>query len=320
MTTTMNVVAMPIAKRLEIVLRKAASLLPGDVGRRLLDLLSPTALAVMAGVVAIWAGSHFVGVGEVADVVLLAAGWLAIGGAAFDGGRKLVSFATGMASAKSGADLDRAAHDLADAVATLGIDVVLGLLLRGKPNTTFREAFRPEMSFPTNKQFASVMPKGGPSRMYEARIVFTKARDAGRGGTGAVDNVAKVGRGYYPEARSATDAIRDVRRTVHHERVHQRLTQGFSLLGRPALYMKMGAYKRSYILRYIKEAAAEAYGIAKTGGVRPGELTGMQFPLNNNYGITLAKMGHEAKGILLGPVVVGGATLNATFGMIRDDR
>jgi hypothetical protein len=320
MTTTMDISAMPTTRRLEIVLRKAASLLPGGLGRRLLELLSPTALAVMAGVVVIWAGSHFVGVGEVADVVLLAAGWLAIGGAALDGGRKLVAFATGTASAKSAADLDRAARDLANAITILAIDVVLGLLLRGKPKTTFREPFRPEVSFPKCRQFASVMPKGGPTRMYEAKIVFTRARDAGRGGTGPVDNLAKVGRGYYPEAKASENAIRDVRRTVHHERVHQRLTQAFSLLGRPALYMKLGAYKRSYILRYIEEAAAEAYGIAKSGGVRPGELTEMQFPLNGSYGITLAKMGEEAKGILLGPVVVGGATLNATFRVIDDDR
>ena len=311
---------MPMTARLELVSKKAAGLLPGDLGRRLLELMSPTSIAVMAGVVAIWAGSHFVGVGEFVDVVLLAAGWIAIGSGALQGGKKLIAFAISTQSAKSVADLDRAARELADAITILGIDVVLGLLFRGEPKGTFREPFKPEVKLPTYRQFAKVMPKGGPTRMYEARLVFTKAKFAASGGTHPVTNTATVGRNFYPEAKPVAQAVRDVRKTVYHERVHQRLTQAFSLLGRPALYMRMGAYKRSYILRYIEEACAETRGLAKVGGVQPGELTALQFPLNGNYGITVVKLRSEAKGILLGPVAVVGATYYAIFGQIHDDR
>lgn len=80
----------------------------------------------------------------------------------------------------------------------------------------------------------------------------------------------------------------------------------------------MDAYKRSYILRYIEEAAAEAYGLRKVGGVQPGELTHIEFALNGNYGITVARVDEEAHGILLGPVVVGGATFNAYYGFLHD--
>lgn len=316
--STNRIAAMSTADKLGMVVRKAATLLPTDVGRHLLAFVSPSALATMAGVVVIWAGAHFFGVGEIADVVLLAAGWMVIGSGALQGGRKLIEFAVATQSAATQADLDRAAHALADAITIIGIDVVLTLLFKNRPKTTFHEPFQPQIAIPSYRQFARVMPKSGPTRMYEAKLIFTKSRWAGQGGTAPVTNNATVGRNYYPEARSLEDAVRGVRRTVYHERVHQRLTQAFSLLGRPALYMKMGAYKRSYILRYIEEAAAEAYGIAKTGGLRPGELSGIQFPLNGNYGVTLVQMGGEAKGILLGPVTVGGASFQAYYGLIDD--
>jgi hypothetical protein len=107
------------------------------------------------------------------------------------------------------------------------------------------------------------------------------------------------------------------RRCTTH-RIHQRLTQAFALLGNPGLYVRMGAYKRSFILRYVEEACAEAYALAKVGGVNSGELTALQFPLNGNYGITVARMQSELKGVLLGPVVVGGATYHAAYGTIHD--
>lgn len=55
--------------------------------------------------------------------------------------------------------------------------------------------------------------------------------------------------------------------------------------------MKMGAYKRSYVLRYLEETAAGAWRLHKIGGGRPGELSALDFPLNGNYGVTLSKLG-----------------------------
>lgn len=310
--------AMPLVERLGVVIRTAAGLLPGDVGRHLLAMISPEALTMIAVVVALWAGSHFVGAGEVADVLLLWTGWIAIGTGALKGTEQLVAFALSTFLARRTADLDRAAHELADAVTILGIDVALGLLFRGRPKKTFSDE---DMygKLPPYRGFAGVMPKGGPTAMYKARLSFTKDRFTGQGGTQESTNIARVGRNFVPEVRSAKEAARELRKTVYHERVHQRLTQAFSLLGRPGVYIKLGAYKRSFILRYIEEAAAEAYGLYKIGGARSRELTAIQFPLNGYYGITLAKMGHEAHGILLGPVVVGGSTFIAYYGLIDRD-
>ncbi|BCH58787.1 hypothetical protein RvVAR0630_14110 [Agrobacterium vitis] len=232
----------------------------------------------------------------------------------------MLAFAVGTNSARNDADLDKAAKDLADAVTILGVDVVLGLLLKGKPKGTFKTTFLEGSKVPSYGEYARVMRKAGPTRMYEARLIFTRKLYAGQGGTRLGDNRATIGRNFYPESKPLAGAITDLRKTVYHERVHQRLTQALSLLGRPALYSRMSAYKRSYILRYIEEAAAESYGLAKTQGLRNSDYAGIQFPLNGKYGITVLDMKREAQGILLGPVTVGGATMNAYYGLIEDAR
>ncbi len=305
-----------LSQKLEAVLRKSEALLPDDVGRHLLAIISPASLAIMAGVVAVWAASHFVGVGEVADVVLLLTGWLTIGGAALDGTRKMIRFALTTHNARTDVDLDRAARDLADAVSILGVDVALGLLFKGRPKGTFKTLHG---SMPSYKVFRSVMPAGGPTRMYEAEVIFTKDKFAGEGGTDP-QNVARVGRDRVPGALPKEAARRNFRKGYYHERVHQRLNQGFSLLGRPALYLKLGAYKRSYTLRYLEEAAAEARALWKVGGPVHPEPVWYKFPYDKRYQITLALIGHEANGLLLGPVTVGGATYNAYFGLFHGDK
>ena len=137
-----DVARMSLTDRLEVVVRRAAALVPGDAGRRLAELVSPEALAIMAGVVAVWAASHFVGVGEIADVALLVGGWLTIGAGAVAGCRKLLSFGLGTYNARTKADLERAAKDLAEAVGILGVDVALGLLFKGRPKGTFGNSYK----------------------------------------------------------------------------------------------------------------------------------------------------------------------------------
>ena len=88
-----NVAALTLEQKLEEVVHRAARLLPGDAGRRLLAFVSPESLATMAAVVVIWAGSHFFGVGEIADVILLLGGIATVGMTAVDGGKTLKAFA-----------------------------------------------------------------------------------------------------------------------------------------------------------------------------------------------------------------------------------
>lgn len=50
-----DVAHMSLTDKLEVVVRRAAALVPGDAGRRLAELVSPEALAIMAEIVAVWA-------------------------------------------------------------------------------------------------------------------------------------------------------------------------------------------------------------------------------------------------------------------------
>jgi len=44
-------------------------------------------------------------------------------------------------------------------------------------------------------------------------------------------------------------------------------------------------------------------------------LRGLKFPINAHYEITLAQVGTEARGILLGPIVVAGMILLVHHGL-----
>lgn len=303
----MDVLRLSTEQRLGIVFRRAAARLPAEAGRQLLQFVTPEALAVIAAVVAVWAGSHFFGVGEVADAVLLVTGWIALGSAALTGCRKLVDFGIGTVRAKTEADLDKAAADLAEAVAILGINLVLSLLFKGRPRGTFVESFKGEL--PPFAAAADRLPASGPFRMIEAELIFTKGKWIGLGGTDGY-NVARVGRDWVPGSVKLETALEAVRETVFHERVHQRISQFFSLFGKRGQYLAKGAYRRSVILRYLEEAAAEAVGKSQTHGTREAVLMAIRFPIEGPYAITLVKMGLEARGVLLGPVIVGGVTYN----------
>lgn len=314
----MNVLSMSLSQRLGIVFHKAAALLPGEAGRHLKAALTPEALATMAGVVALWAISHFVGVGEVADCVMLAVGWLTIGSDAVVAAKKLIDFAMGTHGARTEADLDVAARDLSTAVTTLGVDAVLAMLFKGRPAGTLKTVHGPPVI--SYRNYRRLMPPAGPFRMYRADIIFTKSKYAGPGATSWATNTATIGRNFFPGAKTSKQAAVDVQEAIRHERVHQRLTQAFSLLGRPAMYARYGAYKKSFILRYIEEVIAETWGDVATRGVRQGIVDGFRFPLNGRYGVSILKMGAEAKGIVLGPVIVGGVPYQAWYGVIHDDK
>jgi len=308
-----DVARMSLTNRLEVVVRRAAALVPGDAGRRLAELVSPEALAIIAGIVTVWAASHFVGVGEIADVALLVGGWLTIGAGAVAGCRKLLSFGLGTYNARTEADLERAAKDLAEAVGILGIDVALGLLFKGRPKGTFGNSY--EGALPPIRRALPQMPRAGPLHRYEFRIIYTRGKFAGQGGT-TPTNVARIGRDAG--GQSVVAAARDMRKAAHHEVVHLWLNRAFSALGRPAIYARMGAYKRSYILRYLEEAMAEARSQRLVPRIE-GEVPAYKFPLNPTYDITRRKMGAEAKGVLLGPVTVSGATWQAWYGLASDN-
>ena len=303
----MNVNTMDLQGKLQVSMTKAAALLPAEVGQHLLALITPQALATMAGIVVIWAGSHFFGIGEIADVILLIVGWVAVGGVAAEAGKKLYDFAIKTHSARTEADLDAAAHDLADAITLLGVDTVLALLLRKKPGDTFKTPFKGRAMPRYSSDIAARMslPRNGGWR-YTPKIKITKHRDVVQGGTKPWGDI-EVGRNYYPSAMSKEEAYKQMLTTLYHEQVHMTIAPKFYLLRELRVFIHQSGYNKSFILRYLEESFAETIGLLRAKGMsRDYIVEGFKFPLGNTYEITFTLLRHEAAGILLGPVVVGG--------------
>lgn len=311
----MNVASMPLSAKLERVVREAAVLLPGDTGRRLLMLITPAALATMAVVTGVWAFAHFFGVGEIADVIILVVGVAAIGGSAAQAAEKLVGFAIGTYHAKSDADLHRAAVDLAAAISIIGVDVTLALLLHNRPKSVFRTSFNGKVK-PYSEAFPQALPRNGRFR-YKPSVKFDPTMDAGHGKTDWLGN-SSIGIARDRSVMPDDEANKRIAMAITHERVHRILKPKLYLLRQVRMYAIRSAYKRSYILRYLEEAFAEGLSTAKHVGISKEEFLRVKnFPFDRRYEITKEDLRTEGKGILLGPVVVGGATYNLYYGHIR---
>lgn len=104
--------------------------LPKETKQAFLSLISPTALKFTVGTLAVWAGSHLVGVGEELDVLLLGIGYACVGWAAFEGVASIVKSVTLAVDARTEKDLGRAAELFARGLTQLGINTILILLTR----------------------------------------------------------------------------------------------------------------------------------------------------------------------------------------------
>lgn len=240
----MNIAAMSVQDRLGVIVPKAAALLPGDMGRRLLAFVTPAALATMAAVVAVWAGAHFFGAGEIADVIMLVVGYAALGGSALEAGRHFVHFAVRTKRATTPADLDAAAKELAAGISIVEVDGTLALLFKNRPNKAFKTVFRPETIVPYSKMFGRPLPRNG-HWYYRPTIRFTKKELVGYGKTSPTGDVI-IGRDWYPGGDvKVAKAASQIRKAIAHESVHRFLAVKFYFLRELRMYIHIGAYKRS---------------------------------------------------------------------------
>src|SRR3546814_5029841 len=78
-------------------------------------------LALVVGTLVVWAGSHAIGVGFVADAALLAIGFSLAGWAIFDGIKFLAKFFNLTMNASSIAELEEAAKQFANGAMAIGV-------------------------------------------------------------------------------------------------------------------------------------------------------------------------------------------------------
>jgi uncharacterized membrane protein YeaQ/YmgE (transglycosylase-associated protein family) len=213
------------ADRLGEVLKRTLSKVGPDVQAQLAALIDPTTLEIMAGVLAAWVVSHAFGLGEIIDVILAVGGAVAVGWSVLDGIDHLYEFAKGTYEGQTSEDFDAAAEHLAQAIAILGMQVVLAILFCG--------AKKPRTGTGGRLPVGSA-PRNNPWR-YTPGITRDGMLAAGAGETNWWGDVKVSTRGSVTDRRLATV----------HEKVHQFLAPKFYFLREYRASNRATSYVRS---------------------------------------------------------------------------
>lgn len=252
-------------KRLGETFTRCLPKLGPEARAQLAALITPEALAIIAGVLVAWVVSHAFGIGAVVDIVILTVGILGVGMAIFTGLDHLYEFATGAYRARTEQDLERAAEHLAQAIVILGVQAVLAVLFRrARPPLTGRGG-RPPVGQP---------PWAPPGWRYQPRTRAVNDPDLspGEGRTTAWGDIRY----------SMFGAVQDQRLALLHERVHQFLTPKIYFLRQFRVEAAQASYMRSSLRRYLEEALAETAAQLGVHGFRQ-FFTGVRFPVRNGY-------------------------------------
>jgi hypothetical protein len=293
------------AEKVGEAIRRALPLIGPEAREEASKLLDPLVLATVAGVLTAWVISHFVGIGEIVDVILLAAGVFAIGMSVFDGVSELFQFANAALHASGESDLDNAAKHFADAVAILGIQAVLSVLLRSAPRT-FRGG-RVKVGAPP--PFA----RGAVSR---PPLRSTRALPPAHGETGAWGDIVISRLGTSQDRRIA----------ALHENVHRVLTPKLNALRTFRISNRSSSYARSALSKYLEEALAETIAQVGVNGFGSA-FSGIAFPVKNGYvtifrevvrnGRVLRPFGPELGGICASGFGIGGTRYEIRWSMMK---
>jgi hypothetical protein len=268
--------------------------LPPQLAHEVDALLSSENLALAAGTLTLWAGSHLFGVGELVDVALLLMGAFTVGWSITQVLDQLLAFGGAAVHAKDDRDLDRAARAFAAAAVAAGITAIMAVLLRRSAESlrSTRGLSLREIAVPEQPGLVNVDPPPEANGLFsKSTVTGTRSLPAGEGNTTAFGDVT------YSTAGSASER----QLTRLHELVHSFLSPRFRLMRGFRARLAMSAYARSAIVRYLEEALAESFAQLRVNGVA-GLLTGVRFPITNGY-LSLQQLlceGAEIGKILLG--------------------
>jgi hypothetical protein len=297
-----NVAAMPLTERLREVLTRSKKNFGPDVGAAIDSLLSPTNLAILAGTLTVWAGSHFFGVGEIVDVLLLVVGAFTIGWSIGDVARDLYTFTERTVNARTEADLDAAAQAFSHAIVLAGITVIMAVLLR-KSARQVQAARGPNVVAamrPREPGLVKVGPDPEAGRIWSRPAIKTDpALGPGEGSTSPFGEVRLSPRGT-PNEQALVRA---------HEMVHRFLTPRLGILRTFRVRLAMSGYMRSALLQYLEEAMAETVAQLRVNGFS-GVLTGVKFPVANGY-VTVSSLATE--GVAIGTITAGAQLFTVRF-------
>jgi hypothetical protein len=219
----------------------------------------------------------------------------------FEGAGELLESATTALNANSSAQLDNAAQHFARAVSLLGISTIQAVLLRGQVNPIVARG-RPQM-YP-RLQVNPPPPAGNQLRLSRPASIPT-----GEAGLTSPYGVITVSR---------NQSLSEQRVTLYHELVHRFFSPRTGPLRKIRADVRMSAYSRSALLRYLEEALAEGYGQLRVHGLEKA-FGAYRFPLHFGY-VTVSQM--AAEGLAIGTITLGGVLffVSVSQGPIRVQR
>jgi hypothetical protein len=275
-------------------MRRSLSHMPADARGVVEGLIQPQSLAIIAGTLVVWAGSHLFGVGEVVDIILFAVGGVMLGFSVFEGAGELFDFGHKAINARTDADLESAGQHFARAVVILGISTIQAVLMRGQGKTVIARG-RPQV-YPRTR-----LPPPPPSGN---RLQVTRPLNLPGGSLGDTSPY-----GIIRVARN--QSLKEQRLTLLHELVHRYLSPRTGSLQQIRAELRMSAYARSALLRYLEEALAEGYAQLRIHGLTQA-IDALRFPLLGGY-VTVSQLVGE--GLAIGTIVLGGSLFYVTVSL-----
>lgn len=122
---------MSLEDRFQRVLSLTVPKLPGEIREEFAAILTPANIAIMVGVLAAWAASHYFGIGFIVDLILLVTGVLLVGWQVLSAAGDLYDCVKITWAAATTADLDRAATHLANFIAVVGVAAFMAIIAKG---------------------------------------------------------------------------------------------------------------------------------------------------------------------------------------------
>jgi hypothetical protein len=197
-------------------------------------------------------------------------------------GRLLGTTALGAGSSRQ---LDSAAQPFARPVRLLGISTVQAVLLRGQGRAVVS---RGQAQMYPRLQVEPPPPPGNQLNLTRPPSILT-----GEAGLTSPYGVITVAR---------NQSLSEQRVTLYHELVHRYFSPRTGPLRKIRAEVRMSAYSRSALPRYLEEALAEGYGQLRVHGLEKA-LGAYRFPIDMGY-VTVAQM--IAEGQVIGTITLGG--------------
>jgi hypothetical protein len=275
-------------------MQRSLPYLPENAKSIVLSMLKPESLALMGATLAVWAGSHLFGFGEIVDVVLLVIGAATVGFAVFEGSSEFYDFMKGAMDARSDADLDAAGLHFARSVTLLGIATVQSLLLRGQVKAAIARGVpkvRPRIKMGAPPATGNQLRLTRPAQLPGGNLGETTA--------------------YGSITVARNQSLTEQRLTLFHELVHRFFSPRTGPFRQIRAELSMSAYARSALLKYLEEALAEGYAQLRVHGL--GQALGaIRFPLQGGY-VTVSQL--AAEGTAIGTIVLGGTLFSVSISL-----